>query len=253
MYYPNQSVPEPDPCRYKQWVNPPEPGSIVWGGNDPAHGRLWTTYCPSALSILLQGPGGTNSIIWEDRGTSYVPDGLAPGAAAPDPMSVVDRALGRLNLPAPEPTVGPDLSTVAVKVPVWLWIANAEPITVSSTAGPLTATVTARVESTTWQMGEPLDPATPGRHAAAVTCTGPGVPYSTGSDPARPPCGYTYVWQSLPQRTGGTGTWTVTVTAIWAVTWTLNTGQAGTERLSTTASLDVHVGEWHSVLVQGNR
>ena len=246
-------MPEPDPCKYQMWDPAPPPDSAAWDGNDPTHGRLWTTYCPDALSILHRGPGGTNAIIYTMVGTYYVTDGLPPGEAAPDPMSVLDRALGRLTIPTPELAVGPDLSKVAVKVPVWLWVSNADPITVSTTAGPITATVTAELTSTNWQMGEPIDPATPGVLASSVTCAGPGVAYRAGLDPHQPPCGYTYIWKSLPERTGGSDTWPLTVTATWTVTWSLNTGQTGGDTLQTTATLPVHVGEWHVVLIDGGR
>ena len=51
-YYPDQSVPEPDPCYYLKAYPQPDPGP-VWNGHDPQHGRLWDTYCPDALTIEL--------------------------------------------------------------------------------------------------------------------------------------------------------------------------------------------------------
>lgn len=250
-YYPDQTVEEPDPCRYEQVHPQPDLGSPDWGGNDPAHGRLWTTECPDAFLLGVFNPGGTAPIVYRATGTYYVPDGLPPGSSGPDPQAVLDRAVGKLEIPTPEPELGPDLSKVAVKVPVWLWIANADPITVSSTAGPITATVTARLTSTTWQMGEPIDPAHPGTAPAPVTCQGAGSPYTAGTDPKKPPCGYTYIWQSLPERTGGSGTWTITVTATWTVSWALTTGETGAQDVTTQATIPVHVGEWHVVLVEG--
>ena len=194
---------------------------------------------------------GAAPIVYRPTATYYVPDGLPPGTSAPDPQSVLDRAIGKLRIPTPQPEVGPDLSKVAVKVPVWLWIDNADPITVSTTAGPITATVTARLTSTTWQMGEPVDPAHPETLAASITCDGAGVAFTPGADSKKPPCGYTYIWQSLPERTGGSGNWTITVTATWTVDWALSTGETGGQAITSQAAIPVHVGEWHVVLIDG--
>ena len=65
------------------------------------------------------------------------------------------------------------------------------------------------------------------------------------------PCGYTYIWQSLPERTGGSGNWTITVTATWTVGWVLSTGETGGQAITSQATIPVHVGEWHVVLIDG--
>jgi hypothetical protein len=250
FYHPDQSIPDPDPCIYRKVYPQPRADSVFWHGNDPLHGRLWDTVCPDALYIDERDQNGNNRQADTYMGTYYVPDGVPPGQGPEiSPMSLVSQAIGNLTIPTPTPHVGPDANKIAVKVPTWLWIDYAGPITVTTTAGALSATVTATLDSTTWQMGEPVDVHTPGVPAAPVTCAGAGTAYAPGLDPKQPPCGYTYIWKSLPERTGGTGTWTVTATAHWTVNWSVSTGLTGSQQVATTAQIPLLVREWHVVLV----
>jgi hypothetical protein len=73
-------------------------------------------------------------------------------------------------------------------------------------------------------------------------------------DPGAPPCGYTYVWRSLPARTDGTGSWPVTVTSRYTTTWTSTDGagavvETGSDTVNTTATAALPVREWHSLLI----
>lgn len=240
----------PDPCRYRQVSPQPPPESAAWGGHDPAHGRLWQAYCPTAISL-----GNAGGYIYLDGSDPYyVPDGQTPDEAAPpDPYTLVQQARGRVNPPDPTLRLGPDPTAIAVKIPVWLWTEPTPPIVQTAAAGPLTATVTATLTSTSWDMGEPIDPADPHRTAAPVICAGPGTPFTAGADPSRPPCGYTYIWRSLPHRTDGTGTWTVTATATWTITFAVTGGTGGaitgSQTVTTETSTPVEVREWRPVLI----
>ena len=135
-----------------------------------------------------------------------------------------------------------------VGVPVWLWVAggqpNVGPLTATATAGAAQVTATARLARTVWAMGPP---------DAVVTCPGTGTPWSGGSG-ASPDCGYTYAQRSLPERTAGRGTWPVTVTSVWQVTWTGVEGGApvvGTQDVALTVNRALPVGELQ-VLVTGS-
>ena len=243
-------VVEPDPCLYRQIMSQPAPGDAAWGGHDPEHGRLWQAFCPDALAVAERDENGNNIIRYGTPSDPYyVPDGTAPNQANTiDPMMLVARAEGNLTIPVPVPNFGPDTTRVAVKIPVWLWTDAVPPIVQTAAAGTLTATVTAELTATTWDMGEPADPATPTATVPAVQCAGPGMPYTAGANPAAPPCGYTYLWRSLPERTAGAGTWPVTVTAHWTITWTLSTGATGTDTVDTRTTVPLRVREWHSIL-----
>ncbi len=250
VWRPSAGVVDPDPCLYRQIMSQPAPGDPAWGGHDPEHGRLWQVFCPDALAVAERDDQGNNIIRYGTPSAPYyVPDGTTPDQANTiDPMMLLARAEGNLTLPAPTPRFGPDTTTVAVKIPVWLWTDPIPPIVQTAAAGNLTATVTANLTATTWDMGEPADPAMPAAKVPAVQCAGPGIAYAAGMDPAAPPCGYTYLWRSLPERTAGLGTWPVTVTAHWTITWTVSTGQTGTETLDTHTTVPLRVREWHSIL-----
>ena len=78
-----------------------------------------------------------------------------------------------------------------------------------------------------------------------VTLTCPG----TGSAPpanydwkAEPPCGHQYTWMSTKERTGGSGTWPITATSNWTVTWQSNTGVSGSGTLSATGGSVINNG-----------
>ncbi|MEO7125672.1 MAG: hypothetical protein ABI382_03935, partial [Nakamurella sp.] len=70
-----------------------------------------------------------------------------------------------------------------------------------------------------------------------------------------PPCGYTYIWRSLPERTGGTGVWPVTVTSRYTISWTVTGGaggaviESGNDSVETTTTAPLLVREWHSILI----
>lgn len=242
----------PDPCEYRQLMTQPPPDSPLWGGHDPEHGRLWQAFCPTAIDLGNHaGDGFTRT---DGSEVYYVDDGSYPNATAPtNPVTLANEVRDRIVMPDPQVHFGPDFDEVAVKVPVWLWTEPEPPIVQTGTAGPFTATVTATLIRTTWDMGEPVDPATPGRRPAPMVCDGGGTPFSAGADPGHPPCGYTYVWRSLPERTGGAGAWNVMVTATWEVTAVVTGGAAGTitetDTVDMQATAAVEVREWRSILV----
>ncbi len=135
----------------------------------------------------------------------------------------------------------------------WLWIDEPAPVSMTVAAGPVSVTATATLAQTEWSMGEPGRDADSGEASAptSVVCEGAGVAPVDGQYDwqEEPPCGYRYQWRSLPARTGGTGTWPVTVTARWDVTWTATTGQTGTDTLTASSTTAVNVGEYRILLV----
>ncbi|GAA1194993.1 hypothetical protein [Pseudonocardia alaniniphila] len=125
-----------------------------------------------------------------------------------------------------------------VGVPLWLWIddrgASAGPVSATATAGAASVTAVGRLTTVEWTMG----PA-----GATVRCLGPGTPW-TGQDGPSPDCGYIYEQRSLPERTDGTGRWTITATSVWTVTWSGTTNGSPVDgeqivRVSTDTSLAV--------------
>lgn len=136
-----------------------------------------------------------------------------------------------------------------VGLPVWLWIeaepASAGPISATATAGAAQVTAVGELSAVEWSMGPP---------GATMRCAGPGTRW-TGQPGASPDCGYTYTLRSLPERTRGTGRWTVAATAVWTVTWSgVNAGVpvGGQETLRLTSQMELPVGEVQ-VLTGGGR
>jgi hypothetical protein len=86
---------------------------------------------------------------------------------------------------------------------------------------------------------------------STVTCSGPGIAYASGDDPASssPTCGHTFQTSSAGQPGAA---FTVTVTESWSVTWS-GAGASGTfPDLATTAQVQIRVGE-SQALVTGVR
>jgi hypothetical protein len=201
---------------------------------------------------LLYLPPGVDPVDYVMLRQECRVDGLGPiltvvpvtNTPPPDPQLVAQQAIARLPIPLPHINFGPDAGQMAVNVPVWLWVSNPDTVTASATDRTVTVTATATLASVTWSMGEP--------GAVDVTCAGGGQAPRTGADLWAPPCGYTYRLRSLDSRTNGTGAWPVTAAATWAITWSANTGEAGTDSVTTRSMSPVRVGEWRTVIVAGS-
>ncbi|MTD15165.1 hypothetical protein GIS00_14575 [Nakamurella sp. YIM 132087] len=164
---------------------------------------------------------------------------------------MASRAIGQMVAPTPQLHLGPDPDTIAVQIPVWLWITDPGELQVTVAAGGLSVTATGRITSTTWDTHEPVDPADPATLMPPVTCDGLGAP---PPDPlpeldVQPACGYTYAWKSTEERTDGTGRWPLTVTANWTVNWVATNGETGTEVLSSSTTEQILVREYRTLLV----
>ncbi|AZI57748.1 hypothetical protein EH165_05885 [Nakamurella antarctica] len=183
-------------------------------------------------------------------GTAADPCAAVPVVPTVTAEQLAEQAFGQLKLPSPRLNFGPDPAKIAVKYTTWLWMDNAQQRTVSVSAGGITVTATASVSTTSWDMGEPVDPAVPSVKADPVVCAGPGVaPPLSVNELSSAPCGYTYAWRSTAERTNGQRAWPVTVTAAWDVRWESNTGLSGSTTLTTQNTASTYVGQWNVELV----
>ncbi|MFC4149023.1 hypothetical protein ACFO0M_22445 [Micromonospora mangrovi] len=149
--------------------------------------------------------------------TVVLRDGPPPGfGTPPDPEELARRALASISLLPPRIAVAPRRSKGAglVGLPVWMWASRGAsyfgPLTASASDRGLTVTITAKVDSIVWDMGD--------RHQ--VTCTGPGTPYDAKGDRAgqtSPDCGYDGGYQRA-------GTYRVGATTHWTVHWETGNG-----------------------------
>lgn len=191
----------------------------------------------------LSASWAVGSYAWGDRGYMWLAD--APGEQPPvvDPEEVALQILHGMTFEplelglAPRPLEQEPDSIGLVGAPVWMWVTNAGPTTwgpveEAITVGGVTVTVTAEVESVTWDMGD----------GARVTCETRGDVYEAGLGVrTSPSCGHVYEQTSA----GRPGTaHTVTATANWTATWEASTGEGGVLEAPRPASTaHVRIGE----------
>ncbi len=181
-------------------------------------------------------------------GIQWFGAGQVPGATAtpPSPAVAAAEAESRLRLPSATLALDP-AGTGYVDLPEWLALAPAtwQPVTTEATAcnvgGCVTAQATAHPTTVQWSTGD----------GGVVSCSGPGNRY----DPALPSadqhatCSHVYTQPSVP---GGpespSGTFTVTATVTWVVTWAGPAGTGGTlPGLVTRSSTSLRVAQIESV------
>jgi hypothetical protein len=169
-------------------------------------------------------------------------------AAAPTvaPRVLALQAERSLRLPAPVLHFNPAAASV-VNLPTWLWVDASvwQPLSVTASAGPVSATAVATPESVTWQMGD----------GGTVVCAGPGRPF----DPALPAgqqvtgCEYTFRTSSLgqpaPAGDPDAAAYAVRATITWAVSWTAQgaAGEGVLPPLTTTGTASVRVVQIESI------
>lgn len=215
-------------------------GSSTGGGSG---GSPWTcTY--TYLALNNEGgfpnggplPGAWYSVTCVDIAagvqqtqTVWVTNG--PPAATPpvDPRAVALEAERSITLPSPEVRANPS-GTSVVGLGTWLWIDpslwRAESVTAS--AGPVSATAVARPVAVLWTTGD----------GSRLVCPGPGAAYvpSLPASWQTTDCAHAYLRTSAgqPSLDGNPddGTFVMTATVEWSVSWT-STGVAGGGSLPT--------------------
>lgn len=180
-------------------------------------GQFWSNTVPPGLQVLTPGNAAAQLIsTFQLRGVTI---GMAP----------------RVN-----PEWGHRRTYVGI--PVWLWVADPEPLTwgpytETATLGGQTITATAKVSAIRWDMGD----------GGTEVCGSTGTPYTYRTEiAASPTCGYTYTRTS--SNSPG-DRFTVTAVSQWIVTWTSLSGANGTVNLTTSSSVDLEVNELQSVTV----
>jgi hypothetical protein len=164
-----------------------------------------------------------------------------PGAAPVPPVVVARQAASQLVLDSPSIRSSPPPGTPQlVRLPTWLWIDPTGWGSQHATASVPGVSVTANATPTgvTWELGD----------GATVTCDGPGAAFPARADPkaSSPDCGRTYTRSSAGQPGG---TFTVTATVTWEITWG-GGGQTGTlPALHTQATTTFRVVESRAVIV----
>jgi hypothetical protein len=183
----------------------------------------------------------------------YVPDAAFAAAGAvplppPDPAVLAQQARTELTLPSPvarrsPPETNSDpanggLPYTWVGLSTFFWVEGWQPMSRTVELRGVSATVTATPTGLTFD---------PGDGAAAVSCAGPGRPWTVADGneaPSGGACGYTY--RSVTPN----GPLTATTSVQWSVSWTSNTGASGTFPASTTSSSSSFLVEQIQVVVR---
>lgn len=209
--------------------------------------------------LLILGCGADPRETGRDAGqggSAFADMAFVENEQPPDPAVLAQEAYTKLAIPAPKIGISPDQDQLYVQMPTWLWVDNPGELASTVAAGGVSVTATASLTSTTWTLGEPArNPSFTGFEpgpAVTETCEGAGTPPPADVDwKAEPPCGHTFRWRSLPERTSGSGKWPITATTTWTVAWQSNTGQSGSGTLSASSQDAVAVGEYRILLVAG--
>jgi hypothetical protein len=205
---------------------------------------------PAARAVALAEPAGGSAsgqqgawYVWECttsgfRDAKYRPpvwiaNGPHSGAAGlPSPVELARRARKQLRLPTPMIAANP-AGEQLVTLPTWLWLSGGwAPMSATASVGDVSVTAVATPRSVSWSMGD----------GTTLTCTGPGTPFRSGSDPtsASPDCGHTYRSSSAGQAGQA---FAVSATVHWTVRWS-GAGQGGTfPDLTTTSTAALRVAE----------
>ncbi|KQR17317.1 hypothetical protein [Cellulomonas sp. Leaf334] len=182
-------------------------------------------------------PQPYSSAMW----TTYV--WFATAQPGPAPRELAQMAIAQMEFRAGQLGMSPAQDALSVVgLQTWLWIADPDehtvgPMTRSASAGAVTVTATATLESVVWDMGDGGSP---------VVCDGPGTPYDATLGDESPTCGYTYGRSSAREPDLA---YTVTATSRWVVHWT-GGGQSGDIPLEFTRSAPVRVGEVQAIVTR---
>jgi len=176
-------------------------------------------------------------------GAAPPPAGGAP-PILPAPGVLAQLAVKYLRLPDPVIRSSPAPGALQLtRLPSWLWVAANvwQPQSKTAQVPGEAVTATATPVSAAWAMGD----------GKTVTCQGPGTPYAAGDNPsaASPTCGYTYNQSSAGQPGG---TYKVTVTITWDITWAGPGGAGGVlAPLQTVAAAQFRVAESQALNTNG--
>jgi hypothetical protein len=243
-------------CSIKVEV-PGAPGSPGGGGNVPCRmrdgrsvpcsvpgvGWLADDGCYYQPAVEIPSPGDG---VPDGQGRWYVGQcGYSPNedvtkyrwfASPPGPQQLADEAVRALRPPAPAIRLNP-MPPVAqlVRLPSWVWLDPSSwgPRTATASVPGMSVTATATPTKVVFVAGD----------GTSFTCIGPGTPWKRGMNPAAesPSCGHTYT---------RAGTFTLSATVTWAITWS-GGGETGTApALTTTSSLGVRVTESQALVTR---
>ncbi len=188
---------------------------------------------PGEAWALLDCLGGSVG-----QGPQAVLVSTASGVPRVTPEQLLIEALRDLQVPAlPPATAPPRGSDGLVGLPEWFWVppASWHPLSVTVTAGPVWATVTATPYGLTFD---------PGTGGGSVTCAGPGSAYDPAIPAADQRTGCSYVYAHPSAGLPGNA-YPASVLVLWHVAWTGSGGAGGVlaPALSVPVSMPIRVAQ----------
>ncbi len=169
------------------------------------------------------------------NGAFAVPESNRP---ALDPAVLAQQARESVTIPAPAISTSPDAERqLYTQVRTWLWVDQAwwRSYSTTANAGGVSTTVSARPVRAVWSMGD----------GGTTICEGPGMAWRPGMADDATNCSYTYKNSSAGQRGG---TYTMTVTVEFGVSWSSSIGPGGSlAPITRSVSAPVRVGEIQAI------
>lgn len=215
-------------CRVKLADPQPAKDHPIWDGTQDG-GAVYT--CALDTSNARHGVDGY--VAQYQRWSATPP----AGPAAPvDPEALARRAIARMNIPYPGLGTAPNQGKVGVVgQPAWFWATDTktsagDALTASASDQGLTVRVRAELTSVV------VNPDDGGRR---LRCPGGGLKYDTSYGASTP-------HGSCVHRYTKAGTYDVSATAGWTITWT-GGGRSGTIDFPMTSTATVEVGEAQTV------
>lgn len=158
---------------------------------------------------------------------------IIPQGGRADPRALAVDALASVPVGVPPMGTSPSNDRLYTQVRTWLWVDSDwwRTYSAKASAGRVTSTVTAAPTRADWNAG----------NGGGTTCRGPGVVWRRGMPDDATYCSYVYRQSSAGQQDDK---YNLSVTVWFEISWTSNTGQAGTlAAISRSTSRQVEVGE----------
>lgn len=158
-----------------------------------------------------------------------------------DPATLAREARQSVDIPAPPIATSPSADRkLYVQLRTWLWVDPAwwQGYTATADAGGVASTVSARPVRAVWSTGD----------GGRTVCNGPGVAWRPGMADDATYCSYVYKHSSSAEPAG---TYTLTVTVDFEVSWASTLGAGGAlPTVTRSASTAVEVGEIQAIETQ---
>ena len=154
------------------------------------------------------------------------------GGAGPSTSDLAGAARSELQLPLPDVSTSPPRASRQLDgVPVWFWMDHADPVSATASIPGLSATLTATPASSRYTISD----------GATLVCPDLGTPYDAALPSAAQHSDCTHTFDDR-------GTFTVTATVDWALSWVATDGESGTlPAVAKTTTFDLDVDEGQAV------